>query len=307
MYPAPPVIETRVFARIPDRYRICGRSSNWIDLHQGGRQTECFLEGPSFDRAGNLYVVDVAWGRVFRISSGGDVDLVAEYDGEPNGLKIHRDGRIFIADYRLGILSLDPASGTVSIILDRAQIPDFKGPNDLVFSDKGDLYFTDQGLTGWHDPTGRVYRLRPDGRLDRVIEGIPSPNGIAISRDQRTLYVSVTRDNAVWRAPLTMFGVAYKVGAFLRLSGGIGPDGLAVDEQGGLAVAHLGLGSVWLFNPLGEPTARIHSCAGLATTNIAFGGAEGRQLYITKSDSGQVLIADLPVRGLPLFSHTSAG
>src|SRR5206468_10947491 len=169
-------------------------------------------------------------------------------------------------------------------------ITDFKGPNDLVFAENGDLYFTDQGLTGWHDPTGRVYRLRADGRLEAVIEHIPSPNGIAISRDQRTLYVNVTRDNAVWRAPLNKHGIAFKVGVFLRLSGGVGPDGLALDEQGGFAVAHLGLGSVWLFNALGEPTARIRSCAGLATTNVAFGGRERRQLYITESDSGQVLI-----------------
>jgi gluconolactonase len=303
MYPAPPTIETRVFARIPDRYRIHGRSSNWINIHRGGNPTDCFLEGPSFDRARNLYVVDVAWGRIFRISPTGDISIVTEYDGEPNGLKIHRDGRIFIADHRLGILTLDPDSGTVSSILDRTQIPDFKGPNDLVFTENGDLYFTDQGLTGWHDPTGRVYRLRADGRLDAVIEHIPSPNGIAISHDQRTLYVNVTRDNAVWRAPLNKHGIAFKVGAFLRLSGGLGPDGLALDEQGGLAVAHLGLGSVWLFNALGEPTARIRSCAGLATTNIAFGGRDRRQLYITESDSGQVLVADLPVAGLPLFSH----
>ncbi|HXV23113.1 MAG TPA: SMP-30/gluconolactonase/LRE family protein [Alphaproteobacteria bacterium] len=304
MYPTPLVIETRVFARIPDRYRIRGRSSHWIDVHRGGQATECFLEGPSFDRAGNLHLVDVAWGRVFRISPAGEVDLLIEYDGEPNGLKIHRDGRIFIADFRHGILSLDPRSGALSAVLDRAQIPGFKGPNDLVFAENGDLYFTDQGSTGLHDPAGRVCRLRTDGGLDMLISGIPSPNGIAISRDQATLYVSVTRDNAVWRAPLGKDGKAFKVGAFLRLSGGVGPDGLALDQNGGLAVAHLGLGSVWLFNAQGEPTARIRSCAGSATTNIAFGGPERRHLYITESDSSQVLIAELPVAGLPMFSHS---
>jgi len=307
MYPAPPIIETEVFARIPEHYRIRGRSSHWIDAHRGGQETDCFLEGPSFDRVGNLYVVDVAWGRVFRISPAGAVDLLADYDGEPNGLKIHRDGRIFIADFRRGILTLDPGSGSVSPVLDRAEIPDFKGPNDLVFAETGDLYFTDQGMTGLHDPTGCVYRLHPQGNLDRVISGIPSPNGIALSRDQRTLYVNVTRHNAVWRAPLDAHGFAFKVGVFLRLSGGVGPDGLALDEQGGLAVAHLGLGSIWLFNPQGEPTARIRSCAGLATTNIAFGGPDRRRLYITESETGQVLVAEVAVAGLPLYSHAPRG
>jgi gluconolactonase len=261
------------------------------------------LEGPSFDRAGNLHVVDVAWGRIFLISPAGEVELLAEYDGEPNGLKIHRDGQIFIADFRHGILTLDANSGRVSPVLDRKQIPDFKGVNDLVFAENGDLYFTDQGMTGLQDPTGCVYRLRADGNLDRVIGGIPSPNGIALSRDQRTLFVNVTRDNAVWRAPLDAHGAAYKVGAFLRLSGGIGPDGLALDEEGGLAVAHLGLGTVWLFNAQGEPRARIRSCAGLATTNVAYGGPSGRRIYITESETGQVLMAEVPVAGLPMFSH----
>jgi gluconolactonase len=86
MFTAPPDIGTRVFARIPERYRIKGRPSRWIDAQRGGLPTDCFLEGTSFDRAGNLYVVDVPWGRIFRISPSGEIELVCEYDGEPNGL-----------------------------------------------------------------------------------------------------------------------------------------------------------------------------------------------------------------------------
>ncbi|MGE0212916.1 MAG: SMP-30/gluconolactonase/LRE family protein [Parvibaculaceae bacterium] len=304
MFATPPDIETRVFARIPDRYRISGRPSVWIDAQRGGLPTDCFLEGPSFDRAGNLYVVDVPWGRIFRISPTGEVELACEYDGEPNGLKIHRDGRIFIADFRRGILELDPATGTVKIVADRLGVEHFKGVNDLVFASNGDLYFTDQGHTGLHDPSGRVYRLKADGRFEIVLQGIPSPNGLAFSPDESVLYVNVTRDNAVWRVPLLPSGVAYKVGAFIRLSGGTGPDGLAVDEEGGLAVAHIGLGCVWLFDRFGEPVARIRSCAGRATTNVAFGGAGRKQLYITESDTGQVLVADVPVAGRLMFSHS---
>ena len=303
MFAAPPDIETRVFARIPDRHRVAGRPSRWIDVHRMGLPTDCFLEGPSFDRAGNLYVVDVPWGRIFRISPSGDLDLVCEYDGEPNGLKIHRDGRIFVADYRRGILEVDPATGAVAPVAERFGAEGFKGVNDLVFASNGDLYFTDQGLTGLHDPSGRVYCLKTDGKLEVVLQGIPSPNGLAFSPDEKTLYVNVTRDNAVWRVPFLPSGIPFKVGAFIRLSGGNGPDGLAVDEEGGLAVAHIGLGCVWLFDRFGEPVARVRSCAGRATTNVAFGGPDRRQLYVTESDTGQVLMADVPVAGLPLFSH----
>ncbi len=92
MYAAPPLIDTRVFARLPDHLRMRGRQSRWLDIQFHGKDTGCFLEGPSFDRAGNLYVVDIPWGRIFRISPQGEFSLVAEYEGEPNGLKIHRDG-----------------------------------------------------------------------------------------------------------------------------------------------------------------------------------------------------------------------
>ncbi len=307
MFAAPPDIETRVFARIPDRFRTRGRQSVWIEAQRGGLPADSFLEGPSFDRAGNLYVVDVPWGHIYRISPAGEVELVCDYDGEPNGLKIHRDGHIFVADFRHGVLLLDPDSGAVTPLVDRMGVERFKGVNDLVFASNGDLYFTDQGHSGLHDPSGRVYRWTAAGALEIVLQGIPSPNGLAFSPDEATLYVNVTRDNAVWRVPFLRpglhSGLPYKVGAFIRLSGGTGPDGLAVDEEGGLAVAHIGLGCVWLFDQFGEPTARIRSCAGRATTNLAFGGPGRRQLFITEGDTGQVLVADVPVAGLPLYSH----
>lgn len=304
MFAAPPDIETRVFARIPDSYRIKGRSSPWIDAQRAGLPTDCFLEGPSFDRDGNLYIVDVPWGRIFRISAGGEVELATEYDGEPNGLAIHRDGRIFIADFRHGVMQLNPSTGTVSPVVDRLGVERFKGVNDLTFSMGGDLYFTDQGHSGLHDPSGCVYRLTAAGELEIVLQNIPSPNGLALSPDEGVLYVNVTRDNSVWRVPFFRNMTVFKVGAFIRLSGGTGPDGLAIDTSGGLAVAHIGLGCIWLFDPFGEPVARVRSCAGRATTNIAFCSTGRAQLYITEGDTGQVLVADVPVAGQPLFSHS---
>jgi gluconolactonase len=302
MYAAPPELATEVFARVPDAMRKRQGTTRWIDVMRR-TPTDCFLEGPSFDRDGNLYVVDVAWGRIFRISPTAQFELVVEYDGEPNGLKIHRDGRIFVADYRRGIMLLDPVRGRIEPYLDRAVIEPFKGINDLVFASNGDLYFTDQGLTGLHDPTGRLFRLRASGRLDLLLDCIPSPNGLVLSLDETSVFVNVTRANSVWRVPLLEDGTPYKVGEFIRLSGGGGPDGLAMDEKGNLAVAHLGLGCVWLFSHLGEPLARIRSCTGLATTNVAYGGPGGKRLYITESETGTILVAQMQVAGRPMYSH----
>jgi gluconolactonase len=200
-------------------------------------------------------------------------------------------------------MCLDPKSGTVEPVLPRRHSERFRGPNDLVFAHNGDLYFTDQGQTGLHDPAGRVYRLTATGRLECLVDHIPSPNGIALSPDERTLYVAVTRANAVWRVPLMGDGWPSKVGNYVQLSGGTGPDGIAVLATGGLAVCHVGMGAVWLFGPTGEPEWRIDSCAAHGTTNIAFGGSDRRTIYITESESGTILRADIPVAGLPLFSH----
>ena len=304
MYPAPQTVDSRVFARIPDQFRIKGRTNRWIDVQRGTAATDSFLEGPSFDRDGNLFVVDVAWGRIFRISPAGEVELFLEYDGEPNGLKIHADGRIFVTDYRHGIMVIDPRTRDVKPYLERSALDRFKGVNDLVFASNGDLYFTDQGLTGLHDPTGALYCLRSNGRLDKLLANIPSPNGLVLNLAENIVYVNVTRGNCVWRVPLLPDGTPYKVGVFIQLSGGLGgPDGLAIDSQGGLAIAHVGMGTVWLFSALGEPTLRIRSVAGLATTNVAYGGADGRTLYITESDSGSILCADVAVPGRTMYSH----
>src|SRR5687768_13489945 len=90
----PKAVPTKVFAAMPERF-LKKRRNAWTDANRGGEAVGCFLEGPSFDRDGNLYVTDIPFGRVFRISpDGADWTQVAEYDGWPNGLKIHKDGRI---------------------------------------------------------------------------------------------------------------------------------------------------------------------------------------------------------------------
>jgi gluconolactonase len=240
---------------------------------------------------------------VFKVSRDGAFQLVAEYDGWPNGLKFHRDGRIFIADYKHGIMLLDPGSGAVTPLLVRAGPDRFKGVNDLFFAANGDLYFTDQGLTGLHDPSGRLFRMRADGHVTCLLDNVPSPNGLVMNRDETALYLAITRGNCVWRVPFVRGGGVAKVGVYLQLSGGGGPDGLALDEQGRLAVAHVGMGSVWIFDRVGEPVYRVRSCMGAFTTNVAFGWPDRSTLYITESESGTILKAELDAPGKPMYSH----
>ena len=298
MFAAPPVIKAEIFTRLPNSMRP---RDNF--RRQSGVPRDCFLEGPSFDRDGNLYVVNIPYGQVLRVTPAGEFSLVAEWDGEPNGLKIHKDGRIFIADHKQGLMLLDPGSGKVEAFLDRPRRERFRGLNDLHFASNGDLYFTDQGEADLRDPTGRLWRLRADGTLDLLLGHVPSPNGLVLTPDEQILYLAVTRGNAVWRVPLNPDGTLGRVGIFIQMSGGTGPDGMAMDAEGSLAVCHVGMGSVWLFSRFGRPLYEIQSPTGHATTNAAYGGIDGRTLFITESETGTILQARLDAPGLRLYSH----
>ena len=306
MFAPPQEIPLQFYARVPEHLSLAHRAS-WMSRRRPGMRIPAFLEGPSFDRAGNLWLVDLAHGRLLRVSPGGDWDVALEYDGQPNGLAIHKDGSVWIADHVKGILKLDPASGALTTVL--AELPDakLKGPNDLMFAPNGDLYFTDQGNTGLHDPTGRLVRIRAGGTVEVLVANVPSPNGLVVTADGKAVFLAVTRDNAVWYVPLLgeQQEEVGRVGRFVQLQGGAGggPDGMAMDAAGNLVVAHVMLGSIWVFSAQGEPIYRLRSCAGPLITNAAFGGSDGKTLFVTESSTGSVLSARLPVAGMPLYAH----
>lgn len=297
---APPqVADFELFSAMPDTFRRRARSA-WADANRGGAVADSFLEGPVFDGSGNLYVTDIPWGRIFRITPSGEWILVAEYDGEPNGMKFMNANTLLITDYKNGLVQLDITTGKITPYLERRNSERFKGVNDLVFDAEGNLYFTDQGQSGLHDPSGRLYRLKPNGELDTLLTNVPSPNGVALSADGNVLYLGVTRGNCVWRVPLLADGSVSKVSQFFTSYGPTGPDGLAVDETGNLVVANPGLGYVWLLNDRAEPIRVWRSNQGASTTNIAFGGEGRRTLYCTESTSGSILRASAPSAGITL-------
>jgi gluconolactonase len=289
-----------LFSAMPEKFRQTGVRSEWADVNQGGRLADSFLEGPVFDTQGNLYVTDIPFGRVFRIDPKGEWDLVAQWHGEPNGMKFLSDTELLVTDYKNGLMRLNIQTGQVKSFLERRNSESFKGVNDLVLDARGNVYFTDQGQTGMHDPSGRVYRLSPDGKLDLLLNNVPSPNGIVLSPDERFLFVAATRGNAVWRMPLLSDGSVSKVGQFFTSYGPSGPDGLAMDESGRLLVANPGLAYVWVLSHWAEPEEILTGPKGASLTNMAFGGKDRKTLYCTDSTNGNILMADMSVAGCSL-------
>ena len=295
------VIEARVLTRLPDSFRAKQRTA-WADANKPGHEVDSFIEGPTFDRAGNLYITDIPFGRIFRITRELEWSLVTQYDGWPNGTAMHRDGSLWITDYRRGILRLDVKRGEPETLLGHRNSESFKGVNDLTFDSDGNCYFTDQGQTGLHDPSGRAYRLRANAQLDLLVGGIPSPNGIALDTSGKFLFIAVTRANQVWRGPLLSDGSITKVGAFRTFFGASGPDGMAVDVDNRLVVAHASLGGAFVCNARGEVTHFVKSPAGSTVTNVAYRPGTSK-IVMTESETGTILESDMPAPGAPLFSH----
>lgn len=292
MFAPPADISTSLFARLPDKLRRTGRSE-WADQNKHGAEIDSFLEGPCLDGEGNLYVTDIPWGRIFRVDPNGEWSTFLEYDGWPNGLKFDSQDTLYIADYKRGILAVDMRSKAINVVVDSWRSEHLKGTNDLFFSPTGDLWFTDQGQTGVTDPTGRVFCWNKSSGLRCLSDRVPSPNGIVLDRTGLAVFVA-TRENAIWSLPIHPGIGTSKARVYIQLSGGGGPDGLARTANEQLAVCHTGLGSVWLFSSLGEPVARFRSCAGRSTTNLAISGDAMQRMFITESESGSILVADLP-------------
>jgi gluconolactonase len=292
-------IEAQPFTALPRKFRKKQRTA-WSDPNRQLAPVDSFLEGPSFDRAGNLWCVDIPFGRIFKVNKTGDWTLVTQYDGWPNGLKFHKDGSAYITDYKKGLLKLNTRTGSIETVLGTAFSESFKGLNDLHFADNGDLYFTDQGQSGIADPSGRVYRLRKNGELQRLVQNAPSPNGITMNTKNTQVYVAVTRAQQIWRLPLMAGGTPSKMGVAIQLSGGhAGPDGIEMDAEDGLCVCHLGTG-IWRFDSNCLPTHLVHAGdTHRLMTNIAF---KGNTLHITDSLNGEILVAEMPVAGKRMFS-----
>ena len=277
---------------MPDHLRRL-RRTEWADANRAGAPVDCFLEGPCFDAAGRLHLVDIPYGRIFRIE--GDVwTAIAEYDGWPNGLKVLPDGALLAADYRRGLMRIDPDTGAATPVLQTVMSEGFKGLNDLTLHRDGSVLFTDQGQTGLQDPSGRVWRLHPDGRLDRLIATGPSPNGLILNAAQTHLYVAMTRSCEVWRFWLRPDAVVGKAQCFARVPPGTsGPDGLAMDAADRLFICNPGHGCVWVVDPHGRPQFRIDSCAGRHITNCAL-APDSRPLVITEFETGSILSCEVP-------------
>jgi gluconolactonase len=255
-----------------------------------------FPEGPAFDRDGNMFVVNVDTGVISKVSSEGKAETFVNTGGAPNGAKFHVNGDLYVADRKKGIIAISP-DRNIRIVVDNHQGKRFSGPNDLVFDFSGNLYFTDPHGSSAENPFGCVYRLSASGELACLASRLAFPNGLVLSNDGRSLFVANTRKNRILRYVLDPPVRSY---IFSQLSGGWGPDGMALDVAGNLYIAHYGGGDVIILNPKGEVIERI-PVGGLYPTNVAFGGSGRKTLFVTEVETDSVYCFNAHHAGLPLY------
>lgn len=226
-----------------------------------------FAEGPIFDGNGNLYFVNyLSNGTIGRLDTQGTVRVWRRTEGLMLGLKFDGQGGIAAADYGLKRIVRFPLDGSEEAVLTGDfEGEAYNGPNDLCFDQSGNLYFTDPG-DNFKDPVGKIYRYGPKGEAERLDENLLYPNGIAVSPDQKRLYVSETVTRRVLVYDLSADGLSNK--QILIEFPNDGVDGMMFDEFSRLWVARWKNGTLDCLDEQGTLVGSVE--AGGDVTNLCW-------------------------------------
>jgi gluconolactonase len=248
-----------------------------------------FTEGPIWvkEGAGYLLFSDIGNDAIMKWTPSGTVSTFRKPSDRSNGLTLDKQGRLIICDQANRRMSRLEPNGTLTVLASTYQNRRFNSPNDAVYGSEGSLYFTDPPY-GLSNPSLQelnfqgVFRLAPNGTVQLLVRNLSRPNGIALSPDEKTLYVANSdSNNKVWMAyTLGTTGGVSNGRVFYNASQaneeGL-PDGLKVDIQGNLYCT--GPGGVWVFSPQGTHLGTIKPPE--VATNCHWGDQDGKTLYIT--------------------------
>jgi gluconolactonase len=245
-----------------------------------------FAEGPVWSYDGFLLFSDTVVDKIFKVVPGGADAVFAERAGGAIGNAYDTEGRLYSCEFRQRRITRTLKNGKVEVLAARFEGKRFNAPNDVVVRRDGQVYFTDPAFGAQQDTRELdfygVYHVTPKGELEVVARWKTRPNGIALSPNGRTLYVSDSDQRSVRAYDLDGKGVASKERIVVDKIDGV-PDGLRTDENGNLYVAAK---EVYVYD-LSNGPAKLLGEIPLAETpsNLAFGDADMETLYITARTS----------------------
>jgi sugar lactone lactonase YvrE len=252
------------------------------------------IEGPACDREGNIYAVNYAkMSTIGRITPDGTADIFVELpDGcVGSGIRFNRAGEMLVADYAShNILKINMRSRTISIY---AHEPRMNQPNDIAITKEGVLFASDPN---WRDGTGQLWRIDTDGTATLLETGMGTTNGIEVGPCEDVLYVNETVQRKIWAYDLNANGEISHKRLLIEFQDYM-LDGMRCDMAGNIYVTRYGKGVIAQISPDGDQIAEF-PLLGKDCTNLTFGGPEGKHLYTTVADTGniQFLTTDIPGR-----------
>lgn len=291
-------------------------------------------EGPKPQADGSVLVCEMARGALSRVTPQRKIEVIAELGGAPNGVAVGPDGAAYVCNnggfkfVRQGnllvpsgpldtpglacIQRVDLKTGRSSILYRAIGDTPLGSPNDLVFDASGGFWFTDPRMPyPGQKGAGTVNYARADGSQARVVCGLAGNNGIALSRDGRTLYVVRTQTCEVVAYRVTapgMLAAAANGQAEARsaghIEGKVGFDSMAVDEAGYLLLGTLNLdssgdGALTVLKP-DSTLAESIPLPEKFVTSVGFGGPGRRTAYVTLTTTGRLIAIDWPRPGVKL-------
>ncbi|MEO6633135.1 MAG: SMP-30/gluconolactonase/LRE family protein [Mucilaginibacter sp.] len=239
------------------------------------------VEGPAVDKDGNIYAVNVDHdGTIGKMTPEGKTSIFIELPKGSigNGIRFDSHGDMFIADYTgHNIIKVNMATNQQSIF---AHEDGMSQPNDIAIDNKNRLYASDPN---WKAGTGKIWRIDTDGKVT-LLDTMATVNGIDVSPDNHTLYVNEKRK--IWAYDLSKKGKISHKRLVIEFTD-FGMDGLRCDISGNIYQARFGKGTVAKVSPGGKMLQEI-TLTGRRPTNVCFGGPDGRTMYITLQDQGNL-------------------
>jgi len=238
------------------------------------------IEGPAFDKEGNLYVVNFGKdGTVGLVKPDGTAELFINLPkgSTANSIKFDSKGNMYLADFTgHNVLKVDMKSKAVSTYVHNDR---FNQPNDIIINKKDQLFASDPN---WRAGTGQLWRIDAGGKAVLLTDDMGTTNGIALSPDEKTLYVNESVQRKIWAFDVSDSGDLSHKRLFAEFPD-FGFDGMACDNKGNLYVPRHGKGTIAILSPKGKLLREVQ-LKGKQCSNLVFGGKKGKTVYVTLQD-----------------------
>jgi len=242
------------------------------------------IEGPAVDKEGNLYVVNFQrQGTIGKITPGGEATVFIELpEGSiGNGIRFGSRGNMFVADYTgHNIYKVDMITKRIRIFAHENKMVQ---PNDIAITKRNTIFASDPD---WKNNKGSIWYINKRGKTRLLEKNMGTTNGIEVSPDNKRLYVNESAQRKIWVYDISKKG-RIRNKRLLTEFPDFGMDGMRCDQKGNLYIARYDKGVVAIVSPEGKMIREIF-LIGKKPTNIAFGGNDGKTVYVTLQDNRNV-------------------